>query len=413
MVRPTHSKSDVFDVIRDINQTIAEMEREVDNHNNVADSCATHTTALRNTFSAPDSTIWRLFDAAANLNRSAGCRTHDIEIVLSESRVERLIRQVQLVAFTIEVGDFKLVATPVGSPAIRWSDTRLCKPDCLLFDSKWALSGSGTSPQTVLLRVELQFLTVGEQGSLRMTQTQSPRICDEGGRSIDPLAQVPMRDALRAQARQHLFAEIALMVSSIQITLPDNPLGTGPAQFQPLTYLISNDHLVLICRQLAKRRAPAPLGFRLFGQYDQGLRLKKEHIIPQISKKITDRGASLGKVEFQTGSIFVSAHEHRDDGCLWVDVDVDVWFEYRLVVLQDAPGVLFCDLNWLRWGSRIDIDRCWPRCGAIMDQVKDQIKTEVPKYYHLTFLLADLRATTRSATARIEPYGLTIMMKTR
>jgi hypothetical protein len=297
-------------------------------------------------------------------------------------------------------------------PALHWHDPRLSKPDCFVFDSKWKLTGSGSSPQTIILRLELQFLVDSLPGKLKVTQTQSPRIIDDQGRETDPLAQVPMRDGLRAKARQRLFANITQMVSSIELELPLNPLGTGASQVDPHTYIISDAQLVLVCQQLAKRRAPAPLGFPLTFGSDQAIRLKKEHIIPQISNQITAQEVALEALEFREGYIFLRVHKRKNDNCLWVDIHVDVWFEYRLEIIQDAPALLYSDLNWLRWQSHYEIDNCVPICGKVASQVEEQLNAEIPNYYHLSFFMADLRTTAHYAVARIQPYGLSIMMKT-
>src|SRR4051812_22255720 len=126
----SHNRTDVLDAIRDINETISLMESELNQQLELADSMWTEARKFRATFSVAGSVVWDLYRASANFNRSAGCRTHDVELVLNEAAGQRLIDQIQLVAFDIELADFKLTATPVGRPMLQWHDPRLTKDDC-------------------------------------------------------------------------------------------------------------------------------------------------------------------------------------------------------------------------------------------------------------------------------------------
>lgn len=406
------NRVDIFAIIREISQTISEMSIEVDNQNLLGDEILNDSRTLQDSFSIPGSEVWNLYKSASDLNYAAASRTHDIELVINENRAQSLIRQLQLTPFDIDVGSVHLTATPTGRPSIEWHDPRLSKPDCFLFKSNWTLTG-GSTPQNLLVWLELQFTVDVQAAQLKVVQAQSPKITNAQGQGIDPFGQVPMRDGLRMQARQRLFDEVARIAGGIGIDLPANPLSANPPTFVPHTYLIWNRHLVLVCKQLARRRAAEPLGFTLSSPHDQGIRLKKEHVIPQITQEVAAQGVALEALEFRSGYIFLRVHRHEEEGCLWIDVEVDVWFEYRMTIVQNAPAILYGDLRWIQYWYRIHASNCWPVCGSVVGQVKDQVEAEAPKYYEVSFPFANLRATAYKAATRIQPYGLTIMMQTR
>src|SRR5687767_4864823 len=96
------NRSDVMDVIRDINHIISNMSSELDGQIQIAHSASIQARKFRQLFSVPGSVLWSLYATAADLNYSAGSRTHDIELVINEAQGQRLVGQVQFLPFKID-----------------------------------------------------------------------------------------------------------------------------------------------------------------------------------------------------------------------------------------------------------------------------------------------------------------------
>jgi hypothetical protein len=83
-----------------------------------------------------------------------------------------------------------------------------------------------------------------------------------------------------------------------------------------------------------------------------------------------------------------------------------------MTLANQSTVALYANLNWIRWWSKIDASNCWPTCGKVIGEAEDQVKQEIPKYYNLTFPIADLQGQTLAVKGVVDAYGITLMMRT-
>lgn len=401
-----------LDVLDELDRITSEIELTADLSLELAEESHEKGQGLYEGFLRPNRPVWSLYASFQDFSRTASPFTNDLEVVIDSDRLTSLLGSIQFEPIVIQEGERVVVATPLSPPTLNWSNLRAEPPlpDCIALDMTWRIESDRTQPITLIVRIFFVLEVRGDRNTLKLVLSNAPRFYDESYQKTRPLRMVPMLGGQRSQIRKKLFAKIREQVGAIEHQLSNIDVGERELQFTPHCYTIDRD-LILIDRHLGKRRNKYDLARPLLWRANQGVRLKSDHVIPEIVQRVRQQDVNVEAVEFRNGYIYLRVHKNHVERPCHMKVTVDAWIEYQLHIRNDLPFDLFVDAYATSIRTRIKIERCWPICGKVMRKAKEKARQELAKYYHLIFPFADFSGEAFWVRARTTSYGLTMEME--
>lgn len=362
-------------------------------------------------FLDPNSLQGRFWGQSARFSVAVAERTQDVELAIQERRLNALIGSTTLHPISITQGDVTAHIRPLRSPTVIWTGLGVPRAlaDCLFIRTEWRVTVSGSAPRDVSILHSVMLNLPNEQRQITLAETNAPRYLDSSGEIIDPFASVPRKNSTRSSLKKQTFDGITRELRRIRTTLPALP--RLPANFRP--HLFHRDYnLVFVGRTLPKRRQRFPLWVGpIF--HNQGIRLKKEHLVPEIRNGIETQGVRLQEITFSYGFIGLKVHRHDRYRFLWVTIDTDVWLTFELRFPQVAPALLRSRAQQVAYHWKYELKNCWPICDEVGEYVQGRIESEIRRHRVLTFPFQDLRSSATEAQAGVTPYGVAITMEVR
>ena len=366
------------------------------------------------------SSIGRSYSSIHEFNLSAVGHTQDVELIISETLLSKLaVDVIKLDSIKVDYGGHKIVATPISQPKLGWKDIDI-KKDCLHIDYELCITIDNALVKNCIMRIFLAFSVNGMKDSLSLIQTNAPRFYELGSNPhpTDPVKQFPIPINQRKLIREKIYDKIAEKLSIIRIQIPQIRSGEIDLKITPYTFAIRED-IVLFDRHLPKRRQQLPLSSSLQDPYNMMLRIKEEHLEQLIKDKAKKINPHVYRTDlsFQEGYISLKVSYETVDYVTIVGISykviVTVYIDYKLTIEQerDKPSKLFIKLEMERYRYNINVEPCDILCNMIRDEAGKKIEEEIQNYKLLTFPFCDFSLIARLAFARIEPYGLQILLK--
>ncbi|MEW8047657.1 MAG: hypothetical protein AB2805_14290 [Candidatus Thiodiazotropha sp.] len=399
-----------------ISASLDSIDDLLSNNSRLLDSTLSHFEVIEGFFFERTSIQNKLLYLINSLGSVIASYTQDIEICLTQNRINQKLNVITLLPIDFEIGEERLVAHPIGRASLYFNKGSIFSlPDCLIIESKWIFQVASSEAKRITMLTSVMLKPIGDNSKYNMIINSATRWLNSRNEPYNPLSTIPRAEGKRSEARDIFESKIKEEISSIQIPIPqfNNQIITNG--FHPHYYQTVNkgnrSYILFAAQTLSQHKTKEPLFSGLIYDANQLIRLKKEHIIPVIKQKMREKEVSLTNIDFRWGYIHIEVFKKHNDSCLHIDIEVKVWMHYSVRILEDLPGLLFADGHWSYWRYHYDIDWCFPVCSEVEKRVVEETEKRIDQNLHFTALFADLRDQAFRARTSIQPYGIEIYMQ--
>jgi hypothetical protein len=412
IILPAIDIDDTTNLIDSIQKELLALEASYDSLKADAGKLKDKSQQLGMKFSLPSTTQGTLMAACNIFGHSAGGRTQDIELLISENRLSHILDTFNMEPITFKTEDYTIKATPVSKPRAYWNYwAPRPMSDCFYVRTSWNILLPNMPEKRVNIYHQLSVNMQAIHEGISFLEVCAPRFYDENMKLIDNFfGDFPQQNGIRSRLKQSFFQKVSALIGKFKAEFPASLSSTLPANSLPHFYHIS-DTLGFAVRTLPfKRKQYFPL-WRNSIFYDLGVRIKSEHITPHIRKTIVEQGLDFQAINFEKDFINIKIHKEIIKLFFPVVVKVNIWLDYKAFLFQEKPGRLSAFAQWEHRHLEVGAYNCGPFCGKIADEALKTAKEELDHLPPFIIPFKDFSTWARNVISDIDSFGVLISLQ--